>query len=72
MEEVKQLDKERYHRWENRKGELVCLGCGTKGNGVAGIDQNCSGPIMANLFETIIDEAELQQTDELRLVIQEV
>ena len=65
------MEVKRYHKWENRHGKLVCLDCGMKGNGIADMGQNCSGPPMGNLFETIIAEAELQPTEELQPATQE-
>ena len=61
----------RYHQWVNRRGRLVCLVCEKDGNGIVNLDQSCPGPLMANLFETVVSEAILQQTEELHLAPQE-
>ena len=65
------MEAKRYHQWVNRNDKLFCLVCSKEGNGILNLDQICPGPLMANLFETVVSEATLQQSEELHLAPQE-
>lgn len=49
------MAKERYHEWESKDGQLICLACHKSGNGVINLDQKTCCGSDDDLSEAIIE-----------------